>query len=179
MSTGRRGSDSLMGTTPLRWWFLLNQKVAASRPGSWAYSHTLHHIDRVLIKLSRGRLNAPRLFTGLPMIQLTTIGAKTGKERTVPVLGLRDGEKWVVVASNWGKQRHPAWYHNLKANPEVTVTDRNRSTAYVAREASEDERQEYWPQAREMYVGYEVYEQRSGDRDLPIIVLEPSTDDSM
>lgn len=162
---------------PLRWWFLLNQKVAASRPGSWVYSHTLHHIDRVLVSLTGGRLNVPRLFAGAPMIQLTTIGAKTGKERTVPVLGLRDGDRWIVIASNWGKKRHPAWYHNLKANPNVEVTEGNQTAPYVAREASTEEREEYWPQAREMYVGYEVYEQRSGDRDLPVIVLEPMNDD--
>ena len=165
-------------TGPLRWWFLLNQKIAASRPGSWVYSHTLHHIDRVLGKLSGGRLNVPRLFAGAPMIQLTATGAKTGKERTVPVLGLRDGDRWVVIASNWGKKRHPAWYYNLKANPAVKVTEGNETAPYRAREASDEEQEIYWPRAREMYIGYEVYAQRSGDRTIPIIVLEPAENDA-
>jgi deazaflavin-dependent oxidoreductase (nitroreductase family) len=159
--------------TDLPWWQRLAQRFASSRVGSWLFSHTLHHIDRVLMGLSGGRVSIPRVLAGVPVIRLTTTGAKSGKERTVPVLGMRDGEDWIVVASNWGDDRHPAWYHNLTANPSVTVTHEDRSEAYVAREATGAEYDEYWAQANDMYVGFEPYDERSGDRAIPIVVLEP------
>lgn len=161
-----------------RWWQRLMQRLAASRPGSWFFSHTLHHIDRVLMAATNGRVSIPRLLAGLPVIRLTTTGAKTGKERTVPVLGLRDGEKWVVVASNWGGDRHPAWYHNLNANPTVTVTHNDESNQYVARDATDDEWDTYWDTATDLYVGFEPYQRRSADRHIPIVVLEPDESSS-
>jgi len=74
---------------------------------SWFFSHTLHHVDRGLLRLSGGRVSIPGALAGLPVIRVTT-GAKTGTERTVPLVGLRDGERWVLVASNWGRERHPS-----------------------------------------------------------------------
>lgn len=161
------------GSPDISWWQRVNQRVAASRVGSWIYSYTLHHIDSFLRRISGGRITVPQVLAGLPVIWLTTIGAKTGKKRTVPVLGLRDGEKWVVIASNWGKEHHPAWYHNLRANPETEVTYQNQTQNYVAREANEEEWQNYWNQATDLYVGFEPYQRRSGDRQIPIVVLEP------
>lgn len=158
----------------VRWWQQVIQRVAATRVGSWIFSHTLHHIDRVLMGVSGGRASVPKLLAGLPVIRLTTTGAKTGKERTVPVLGLRDGEKWVVVASNWGDDRHPAWYHNLQADPAVKVTDDDRTDDYVARDATEDEWETYWNRATDLYVGFEPYRRRAEDRRIPIVVLEPA-----
>lgn len=111
---------------------------------------------------------------GGPVIRLTTIGAKTGKERPVPVFGLRDGDRWVVIASNWGREAHPAWYHNLKANPEVKVTARDQTGEYVAREATGDEREEYLNQIAELNPGLETYQKRSGERSIPVVVLSPS-----
>lgn len=159
-------------------WQRAMQRVAASRPGSWLFSHTLHHIDRVLMGVTGGRASIPGLLAGLPVIRLTTTGAKSGKQRTLPVLGLPDGDKWVVVASNWGQDHHPSWYYNLTANPQVTVTHRDRSAEYVAREATEDEWETYWDQATDLYVGFEPYQRRSGDRSIPIVVLEPADADS-
>ena len=120
-------------------WQRFVQRIAATRPGSWLFSHTLHHVDRFLMGVSGGRLTVPGLLAGLPVVWLTTTGAKTGKERTLPVLGLRDGDRWVVVASNWGNETHPAWYYNLRANPEVELTYREQRGAYVAREADPEE----------------------------------------
>lgn len=110
---------------------------------------------------------------GAPVVKLTTIGAKTGKERPAPVLGLRDGENWVVVASNWGRPEHPAWYYNLKANPEVKLTYKGQTGQYVAREVTGDERAEYWSQIAEVNPGLETYQQRAGDRQIPVVVLTP------
>lgn len=158
----------------VRPWQRLVQRIASLRVVSWIFSHTLHYLDRILMRLSGGRVSIPRQLAGLPVVQLTTIGAKTGKERTVPLVGLRDGEDWVLVASNWGSERHPAWYHNLQANPAVELTHDEETERYVARDATEEERAEYWERASELYPGYEAYRERSGDRQIPIVVLEPA-----
>jgi deazaflavin-dependent oxidoreductase (nitroreductase family) len=157
-----------------RWWQRGLQRIAASRPGSWLFSHTMHRVDRALMAASGGRVSTAKLLAGLPTVRLTTTGAKTGKRRTVPLMGMRDGERWVLVASNWGDERNPAWYHNLRANPEVELAHGDRTDSYVAREASRDERDAYWERACELYVGFEAYRQRSGDREIPIVVLEPA-----
>lgn len=159
--------------TTLRWWQRLAQRFASSRVGAWLFSYTLHHIDRVLMRASDGRVSIPRTLAGLPVIELTTTGAKTGKKRTVPLLGFQDGEDWFLVASNWGDDGHPAWYHNLMANPKVTLSHNDQTGRYVAREVSGDERDEYWQQASEAYPGYERYQQRTGDRQIPVVVLIP------
>lgn len=159
-----------------RWWQRLLQKIPSTAVGAWVFSRTLHHIDPILLRLSNGRVSIPQVLAGLPAIELTTIGAKSGKERTVPVLGLPDGEKWVVFATNWGGQRHPAWYHNLQANPEVEVSYKGQTDTYVARDADPEERTTYWERAKQMYVGFEAYQRRT-NREIPIVVLTPKSDD--
>lgn len=156
----------------------LAQKLAASRVGAWAFSHTLHHVDLVLMRLTRGRVSIPGVLAGIPVVRLTTTGAKSGEERTVPVLALRDGDEWVVIASNWGDDRHPAWYHNLKANPEVTVTHDDRTRRYVAREVEGEEREAYWEWANDVYVGFEAYQRRAESRQIPVVVLSPAAQGS-
>jgi len=91
-------------------------------------------VDRVLSSVSGGRLSIARLLSalGAPVVELTTVGTKTGKRRSVPVLGFRDGRKWVVVASNWGRDRQPAWYHNLRARPDVELSFGGETEQYVA-----------------------------------------------
>lgn len=152
------------------------QRLAATRPVAWVFSYTLHHVDRILLKLSGGRYSIPEVFAGVPVVRLTTTGAKSGEERTVPVLGFRDGDRWFLVASNWGGESHPAWYHNLSADPHVRLTDGEETRSYVARDASGEERETYWRRAVEAYGGFEAYRRRSGDREIPVVVLEPEQD---
>ena len=156
-----------------RLWQRAGRRVAASRPGSWLLSHTLHRVDRALLWLSGGRVSIPGAFAGLPVVALTTTGAKTGRQRTVPVVGIRDGEAWILVASNWGRDRHPAWYHNLRANPEVTLTVEGEPERYVARPVTGDEREAYWNRVSEAYVGFDLYRRRA-DREIPVVVLRPA-----
>lgn len=156
-----------------RWWQRPAQWVAGTRPGVWALARTLHHVDEALLSLSGGRVVLAEAVAGIPVVELTTTGARTGTRRTVPVLGLRDGDGWVLVASNWGRQRHPAWYHNLRANPEVTVDDGTTERRYVARVATGEERGRHWGRATGVYPGFEAYRRRSGDRTIPVVVLEP------
>ncbi|HLB46255.1 MAG TPA: nitroreductase family deazaflavin-dependent oxidoreductase [Anaerolineales bacterium] len=154
-------------------WQRLMQQFAALPPVSWVYSYTLHHIDGVLMWLSGGRLTASGVLAGLPVVKLTTRGAKSGQPRTVPVIAIPDGDKFVLIASHWGRKRHPAWYHNLRANPEVTLSIEGRTATYVAREVADDEREAYWQRAVAIYPGYAAYKQRTGGRQIPVMVLTP------
>ena len=148
-------------------------RISASRTSTWVLSRLQHRIDLILLRVTGGRMAIPKLMVRSPIVELTTIGAKTGKKRTVPVGAIRDGEKWVLFATNWGKERHPAWYHNLKANPEVRLSHRTQTNEYVARDANPEEQEEYWSRVDELHAAFEIYRQRSGDREIPVVVLEP------
>jgi deazaflavin-dependent oxidoreductase (nitroreductase family) len=107
------------------------------------------------------------------MLLLDHVGARTGKHRTTPLLYIDDGDNLVIVASKGGAPRHPAWFHNLRANPDTTVRvgpGRRRVRAHVA---DADERSRLWPKVVEAYGGYADYQDRT-DRQIPIVVLERS-----
>jgi deazaflavin-dependent oxidoreductase (nitroreductase family) len=89
------------------------------------------------------------------------------------LIGIPDGEKIILIASNFGRAQHPGWYHNLKANPQATLYWRGQSGKYLAREATESERQHYWQMAERIYIGFPLYKQRAGERRIPIVVLSP------
>jgi hypothetical protein len=130
---------------------------AATAPMAWFWARTLHHMDRIVFRLTRGRYTFASLLTGLPVVMLTMTGARGGKKRTVPVLGLPDGDRVAVIASNFGQRRHPAWYFNLRANPE----------------AEGEERERLWRRGLGIYPGRIGYEERAGGRRIPVIVLSP------
>jgi deazaflavin-dependent oxidoreductase (nitroreductase family) len=142
------------------------------RPVSAFMARVLHHADTFLLRLSRGKMTFAQL-SGLPIIVLTTTGAKTGKQRSLPLAGLPDGEKYILIASNFGQAHHPGWYFNLKANPECTVKRGGQVGKYIAREADELENERYYDLAVSYYIGYAAYKQRAGDRKVPVMVLEP------
>jgi len=154
----------------------LFQRLPASRVGAWVFARTLHPLDRLLLRLSGGRVSVPGVLTGLPVVMLTTIGAKSGQPRTVPLVGLRDGDKVVLIGSNFGQTHHPGWYYNLRAHPEATLELPERSGAYLAREATPAEREIYWRRAANLYVGFPAYQQRTHGRRIPVIVLTPQTE---
>ena len=132
----------------------------------------LHHADALMLRLSGGKLTFAQI-SGLPIIELTTTGAKTGKQRTLPLTGLPDGNKYVLIASNFGQAHHPGWYHHLKANPECLVKKDGRTVTYIAREADGQENKYYYDMAISYYIGYAAYKQRAGDRKIPVMILEP------
>ena len=128
-------------------------------------------IHRVVFNISKGRFFGKAL--GMPLIELVTTGRRSGKERStmlsVPIV---DGERLVLVASFGGDDRHPAWYLNLQANPEVRVTIAGTTRTMIARTATEEERFELWPQITSVYEGYARYQKRTR-RPIPVIILEP------
>jgi len=107
-----------------------------------------------------------------PVLLLTTTGRKTGKRRTIPLRYLEDRENLVLVASNGGAPTHPAWWLNLRADPEATVEIGRRRLRVRAEEASPEEKERLWPKLVAMYGPYESYRRRT-DREIPIGILHP------
>jgi deazaflavin-dependent oxidoreductase (nitroreductase family) len=130
-------------------------------------------MDMPVIRISKGRRSITSPATGVPVVTLTTRGARTGKLRTTPLGGFPDGDKIVLIGTNWGRQHHAEWYYNLRANPEVTLSMKGSTGIYVAREATGEEREAYWQMAVDFYRGYESYRQRIHGRQIPIMVLTP------
>jgi deazaflavin-dependent oxidoreductase (nitroreductase family) len=152
------------------------QKIASTRPASWFFSRTLHHIDWVFLKLSSGRITLTPILAGTPTIVLTTTGAKSGLPRSLPLVCIRNGQDpnvFALIASNFGQQHNPAWYFNLKANPHATCSIGGQVGKYIAHEASGEEYERFWQLATEMYFGYSLYKQRAANRKIPIMVLMP------
>ncbi len=156
-----------------RWWHPVIQKLAASPFGSWLLTENLQRIDRPMLRLTHNQASFTSWLAGLPVIVLHTIGARTGLPRQTPLVALPDGEKIILIASYFGQPRHPAWYYNLKANPEVKVSLNGNCDEYFARLSTGEEREAYWQQAVSLYHGYRRYKQKAGDRQIPVIVLEP------
>jgi deazaflavin-dependent oxidoreductase (nitroreductase family) len=106
------------------------------------------------------------------ILLLDHVGAKSGAERTSPLLYVEDGPDVVIVASKGGFPKHPAWYHNLLANPDTTVQIGSEVRQVHARVASPEEGERLWAMAIRAYHGYEDYRART-DREIPLVVLEP------
>ena len=108
--------------------------------------------------------------SGAPVLLLTTTGRKSGKRRTTPLLYLRDGETIVIVASNGGRDVHPAWWLNLQTNPEADVQLGKARSPLIASNAAAEERARLWPLLVEMYPGYGDYQKRT-KRQIPVVIL--------
>ena len=155
-------------TPPISGWQRLIQKAAASRLAAWFLARWLPGIDRALLRLSGNQFNLSTALSGIPVVVLTTTGAKSGLPRETPLFAIFDEGKAVLIATSFGNTHHPAWYHNLVAHPEATLTLNGTSTGYTARPANPAERERYWAQALRLYSGYRVYEaarRRTGDPD--------------
>jgi F420H(2)-dependent quinone reductase len=124
---------------------------------------------RLLYEATNGMLG--RRLVGNDMLLLTTRGRLTGRPHTVPLLYLRDGDRFLVIASYGGRDHHPEWYLNLLADPSVSVRVADRKLALTARTASSAEREEWWPKVVASYGDYAVYQTRT-DREIPIVTLE-------
>ena len=122
-------------------------------------------------RASRGLIGHHVPILGIDMLLLDHVGAKSGKRRTTPLLYVRDGDNLAIIASKGGNPRHPAWFHNLRANPETTVQVGSDRWNVRARQATPDEKGRLWPVVVGVYAPYEEYQQKT-TRDIPVIVLE-------
>jgi len=150
-------------------------------PSDRAYSRFSSAIPASALR-TIGKLNVPlyrlsggRLFGRLndaPILLLTTTGRKSGEPRTAPVLYMRHGDDLVVIGSNAGNARTPAWSLNLQANPDARVEIGRKAQAVRARVAEGDERGRLWREMNGAYTGFDYYETKA-NRDIRVFVLEP------
>ncbi len=135
-----------------------------------ATARRLSRLHRVVYRMTRGVIG--RRLVRNDMLLLTTRGAQTGREHTVPLLYLRDGDTLLVIASWGGRPSHPQWYRNLLQHPDATVQVGGRRWPVRARTASPQERDVWWPRVLAAYHKYRVY-QSNTDRVIPVVFLEP------
>ncbi len=148
----------------------LLQAFAQTPLGGKLFISVFPAIDRRLLPLTRGKLSTG---LGQPIVLLHVRGAKTGEQRTTPLLVTKQGDLLILVASKAGATRNPAWYHNVKANPDVEVTIEGRQRLMHARIAEGEERGRLWAIACDNYSGYATYQRRAADRVIPVVVLQP------
>jgi deazaflavin-dependent oxidoreductase (nitroreductase family) len=151
----------------------LLEPLALSGAGRWYVLNVAPRIDRSIGRLSGGRLmSAP----GVPLLLLTHTGARSGRTYTTPLLYFNDGpDDVVLIASNYGRERHPAWLANVRAHPEVQLQARGRRGRYRARVLSEGpERDRLFAAAKRVTRAYADYERRTADeRTINVVVCSP------
>jgi deazaflavin-dependent oxidoreductase (nitroreductase family) len=145
-------------------------RVAALRPVSRLLSRILQPADDFILFITRGKHTFAELL--LPTIVVETIGARSGQRRTHPLGGFLDGDKYILVGSNFGSQHHPAWVYNLRAHPECVVHAHGSTGNYIAREVEGELREKYRQLAISYYHAYEIYEQRAAPRKISVWILE-------
>src|SRR5689334_24547168 len=148
----------------------LLQAFAQTRLGGKLFISVFPAIDRRLLPVTHGRLSTG---LGQPVVLLHVRGAKSGVERTIPLLATKHGDLIVLIASKAGAQKHPAWFHNVRANPDVEVTVGGDRLPMRATIADGEERERLWAMAVDHYSGYARYQERAGGRTIPVVALRP------
>jgi deazaflavin-dependent oxidoreductase (nitroreductase family) len=146
-------------------------RVMGTRPGRWVGINVAARIDPIVMRATGGRVG---MGLTLPSVNVTTTGAKSGQPRTATLLYYTDGDDVILVASSFGRDKHPAWYHNLKAHPEAMLERAGRSGRYLATEVEDEaERERLFELVDLIYPGYADYRVRAGavGRRIPIMRL--------
>jgi deazaflavin-dependent oxidoreductase (nitroreductase family) len=146
------------------------QAFAQTRFGGKLFITVFPAIDKRLMPLTRGKLSTG---LGAPVVLLHVKGARSGVERTVPLLATKTQDTVILVASKAGAVKHPAWFHNVRANPDVDVTLDGRRRPMRAQIAEGSERARLWDIACDNYNGYATYQDRAGAREIPVVALLP------
>jgi deazaflavin-dependent oxidoreductase (nitroreductase family) len=141
-----------------------------SRPGTAFAMKVSTRIDPVLLKATGGRFSTGM---GFPVVLLTVPGRKSGIERTVPLVYFTQGDEVILIASSFGRAKHPAWYLNLIAAGEAKLTGGGVEATYRVRETEGAERDRLFALAEQLYAGYGLYRERAGDRVIPVLSLTP------
>jgi deazaflavin-dependent oxidoreductase (nitroreductase family) len=142
-------------------------RLSMRMPDSWLKA--MGKLNVPLYRLSRGRLMST--VGKAPVLLLTSTGRRSGQQRTAPVLYLTDGDRLVVIGSNAGNVRTPAWSLNLQANPDAEVEIRGEHRLVRARVAQGEERAELWRKVNELYGGFDAYDANTS-REIAVFVLE-------
>ena len=149
------------------------RRFAASGPGSWLFARILDPLDRLTFRVTKGKHLFSSMLSALPVAMVTTTGARSGQARTVPLLAMPTQDGFVVIGSNYGRAKHPAWRHNLRANPEGAVEVEGRKWAFRAVEVEDERRERIWDEALRTYPGFAEYARRCAPRRISVFVLEP------
>jgi deazaflavin-dependent oxidoreductase (nitroreductase family) len=149
----------------------LTEKFGMSRIGYWSLLHVAPKIDKVIIPRTKGRLSA----TGIDKVGLlTSTGAKSGTDRVQPLVCIDfDDDSILLIGSNYGREKHPAWTYNLIANPDCMLEFRGEPAPYVARMLEDEEYDRAWDLAVDFYAGYATYKATSAPRRIRIARLDP------
>ena len=143
-------------------------RLSMAMPDSWLKATGKLNVP--IYRLSRGRVFGS--IGTAPVLLLTSTGRRSGQQRTAPVVFLADGERYVVIGSNAGNERTPAWSYNLQANPDAEIEVRSTRKLVRARVAEGEERAELWRKVNAMYEGFDDYDAKTS-RDIAVFVLEP------
>ena len=153
----------------ISWW--LGGKAFTTPTGSAIWRTAVAPIEAPLMKVTRGRV---RISFSAPVVVLTSIGARTGERRDIPLTYFTDSDDVILIASNYGQARHPAWYHNLCANPECELHIGKRGGRFTAHEVVGDDRDKLYSLANDrLNAAFSLHEKRSGTRTIPVMRLTP------
>ncbi|HET9517092.1 MAG TPA: nitroreductase/quinone reductase family protein [Actinoplanes sp.] len=135
---------------------------------------TMNAVHRLLLRATGGRIG--RKFAGMPVLELTTVGRRSGTAHSVMLTApLMEGQAYVVVASRGGDDHHPAWFLNLRTDPQVQVAvEAGPAVPMRATVATAEQRARLWPQVTERYPLYAGYQQRT-EREIPLVLLQPES----
>ncbi len=154
----------------LSWW--LGGNLFTTKTGSAAWRRVVAPIEAPLMKATRGRV---RVSFSAPVVVLTSIGARSGERREIPLTYFTDGSDVILIGSNFGGSRHPAWYHNLIANPGCELRIGERGGRFVAHEADDADRNRLYDLAtKRLNPVFALHEKRSGVRRIPVMRLTPA-----
>ena len=143
-----------------------------NKPSTGTAIKWMSKLQTWLFKTTKGKLGN-KFLRGSQVGILTTIGRKSGEPRDSPLLFLQEGSRIVLVASQGGRATNPMWYLNLKANPKVTFQTKAGKFSLVARDATDAERDDYWPKLDAMYPDFVNYRSYT-DRKIPIVICDPA-----
>jgi deazaflavin-dependent oxidoreductase (nitroreductase family) len=148
------------------------QRFAKTGAGQWFLFNVSRHVDPVLLRATGGRLSTIPVAR---LVNLTVPGRKSGEPRTTSLLYFTDADEVVLIASSFGRDKHPAWYHNVVAHPEVELEAAGKSGRYLAREVEGAERDRLYGLAIDLYPGYADYREKTQavGRSIPVLALRP------
>lgn len=149
------------------------QRLVATPYGARVFARIMPPMDSALARVSGGRASVPELLAGLPVLDVTTTGRRSGLPRRAHLISIPVGEHLALLGTNFGQRTTPTWVLNLESDPRAEVTYRNRTVPVTARPASDLEYDEAFANSAGIYPGYAQYRQRVTGRRIRVFVLEP------
>ncbi len=144
---------------------------ASTKAGAWTFSKLLRHADDLVGRVSKGRTSAPEVLAGLPVLDITTTGRRSGAPRRTHLIAVPYADTLALLGTNFGQSSTPAWVLNLEADPHLSVTHHGHTVDAVARAATPDEQTAVLAASAGVYGGYLKYQDRITRRRLRVFVL--------